>query len=163
MLDASFWRGLQLGFALPRQVMLVLSITIPLVPPFSNTAAAAVVVGIRRVMSKFSTQPALKGQRPTPLLPFVTPTKSLSVVPFLSSVNGEASPVLFEISNAPVITVQAEPGARQFRVLATKPIRYNAGLLLLFANPFVVDSLPTTYRNPEAGPSLMYLSSNVPA
>src|SRR5438552_9415767 len=143
--------------------VLTLSTTMPLVPPASDTAGAAVVVGIKRVMSKFSTQPPPKGQRPTLLLPCVTPTKSLSVVPFLSSVNGEAAPLLFEISNAPVRTVQAEPGARQLRVLATKPIRYNAGLLLLFANPFVADSLPTTYRNPEAGPSLMYLSSNAPA
>src|SRR5437667_4143884 len=122
MLDASFWRGLQLGFALPTQVMLVLSITIPLVPPFSNTAAAAVVVGIKRVMSKFSTQPAPKGQRPTPLLPFVMPTKSLSVVPFLNSVRGEPSPPgLLEISNAPVSTVQLDPAAKQFKVPTNEP------------------------------------------
>src|SRR5205809_5852529 len=94
--------------------VLTLSTTMPLVPPFSNTAAAAVVVGIRRVMSKFSTQPALKGQRPTPLLPFVMPTKSLSVVPFLNSVNGDPSPVLFEISNAPVAAVRSDPAAARF-------------------------------------------------
>src|SRR5437667_7729425 len=113
--------------------VLTLSTTMPLVPPFSNTAAAAVVVGIRRVMSKFSTQPALKGQRPTPLLPFVMPTKSLSVVPFLNSVNGDPSPpVLFEISNAPVPAVHADPEAAQFRVgvAPVKPMRYKVGLSL---------------------------------
>src|SRR5437773_11662505 len=124
--------------------VLTLSTTMPLVPPFSNTAAAAVVVGIKRVMSKFSTQPALKGQRPTPLVPFVMPTKSLSVVPFLNSVSGEPSPVLVEISNAPVSTVQLDPAAKQFKVPTNEPIRYSAGLSLLLANPLVVDSLPTT-------------------
>src|SRR5438552_976645 len=81
--------------------VLTLSTTMPLVPPASDTDAEAVVVGIKRVMSKFSTQPPLKRQRPALLSPLVMPTNSLSVVPFLSSVNGEASPVLFEISIAP--------------------------------------------------------------
>src|SRR5436309_7632272 len=135
--------------------------TIPLVPPASDTAGAAVVVGIKRVMLKFSTQPPPKGHRPTPFVPFVTPTNSLSVVPFFNSVNGEASPVLFEISNAPVRAVQAEPAARQFRVVPVKPMRYKVGLSLLFANPLVVDCLPTTYRKPDVGPLVKYLSSKV--
>src|SRR6266404_3936671 len=97
---------------------LTLSITIPLVPPASDTVWAG-APGIVLVMSKLITQPP-DGHKVGPL-PAEIPTKSLSVVPFFNSVSGEHSPLaLFEICSAP-------GSGEVLSVVPEKPMRYNVG------------------------------------